>query len=81
MNYTDSDIQAIVETVVRIKNKELQNILDELEKWLENKIELLKKETCLYGHLIDETVSEEIGLKKYIYQEVLEKLNELKGDE
>lgn len=51
-------------------------LLDEREefiKWLKYKIELLKQEACTYGHLIDKTISEEINLKIYIYQEVLDK--------
>lgn len=79
MNYTDSDIQAIVETVVRIKNKELQNILDELEKWLESNINELSNIICENNMNRISTTYEET--KKETYQKVLEKLNKLKGDE
>ncbi len=79
MNYTDSDIQAIVETVVRIKNKELQNILDELEKWLESNINELSNIICEDNINRISTIYEET--KKEVYQKVLEKLNKLKGDE
>lgn len=55
-----------------------ENILDELEKWLESNINELSNIICEDNMNRISTTYEET--KKEIYQKVLEKLNELKGE-
>lgn len=62
------------------KKRYYENILDELEKWLEEEIRRIEEYGVSFGLTIDEQISEYITDKISGYKNVLKKIKELKGE-
>lgn len=56
----------------------LNNIIDELEKWINEEIEDYNK--ALNSKLLSESGKEKYEAEKVCFLDILDKLNELKGD-